>query len=355
MKSQRLSRSDRPQSQGVAKLILLAIGLLLTTSISTPAAAWESERHGMSLQAPDGWHAMSDALLDTANASIRHVTDRGFIGGYGQYAGNQLLFPYMLVQFKSYDDIYEGTRPTHQLGERDKLALICNMIPQFGDSSSLPEDIDSPQFFEQYGSKYARLTRLETDGRFDFMGSMPHSGGEKTIAYHTHAVIGKDGFAVVTLFFEKQNIEIDQIINEDMRTLSFAEGFDYAALPKPPPPSMYSEPTDADAEASADANEDDAQVSNTAEEPANKPNATAAIIIIATLIAGFLCIAMIIWYLNHQKAQARKERARERRARLQGAPATTPQQHAPRSTTKTPGQATRRPASPNQPQRSRKR
>lgn len=306
---------------------VLSLLSLLFCTWSATAQTWENDRYHLSMQQPTDWLPMSKALLAQTNATISHVTGRGFIAGFALNEADTLVFPYMLVQFKPYTALPSHARPTAKLDERGKLELLYTLVGAFGRHGPLPQTIDTPQFIDRFGSDLAQLVRLEDDGRFDFTGKIPHQAGQDPIHYHTHGIIGKDGIALASVFTIEDFTGLTYVIQNDMRTLSFAQGFTADALPDQPPqpdppsitntdptpPAIQASPAEPSAAPTPGDNEPSVAVTNTAR---GQTDATALIIILSLLGACLVAAALIIWILAHQKAQAQRERRRERLHRL---------------------------------------
>ncbi len=319
---------------------LWTLGLLslLLCSWSAPAQTWQNDRYHVSMQTPTDWPAMSKALLAQTNAQISHVTGRGFIAGYALNETDTLVFPYMLVQFKPYTALPEQVRPQAKLDERGRLELLYEMVGAFQQRGPLPETIDTPQFTDRFGNDIARLTRLEDDGRFDFTGKIPHEVGQDPIRYHTHGIFGKDGIAMVSVFTIEDFSGLTYVIQNEMRTLAFDQGFGGDALPDEPAiPEANTEPIAEPTDQSTQPTE--AQPAPEVEETTAKPEAdpavnepdepivplnpatghadsTALILILSLLGAALFAAALIAWFVAHQKAQAQRERKRARLERL---------------------------------------
>jgi hypothetical protein len=327
---------------------------MLSLSVSSASAqTWQDERYHLSMQSPEGWLAMSDELLAQTNAQVSHVTGRGFIAGYMLRDMAALVFPYMLVQYKPYTALPEGFRPQAKLDEQGQLNLLVGLVGAFRQNVPLPGDIDTPQFIDRFGNDHARLTRLEDDGRFDFAGKIPHEIGQDPIRYHTHGVIGKDGVGLVTVFTIDDYAVLAPLINNEMRTLAFENGFGMAALPdEPPRPEPVDDasdrtapidtPVEADAtspvasdgdtvapsvstndttaatdEATSDA-ESSQETADLSDAPARDASDAGPLYIILGGLAVVLIVTVaIVWFVTHQKELARRERARARRERLE--------------------------------------
>lgn len=312
--------------------VLAWLTVLLLCAPPLFAEGWADERYHLSMQGPDEWVVMPPALIAQTNAQVNHLTGRGFIAGYALHETDTLVFPYMLLQFKPYSTLPEEYRPVAKLDERGQLGVIYALVKAFR-QRPLPETIDTPQFIDQFGNDYARLVRLE-DGRFDFTGKIPHEVGTEPIRYHTHGVIGKDGIALVSVFTVEDFSSLSYIIDNEMRTLTFAEGYSMAALPdEPPVPEPLPEPVQPEPETTEPEPVEPEPVQTPApaaeEEPAaqaaeNPGDSTALIVILSLLGAGLLAAVFIAWFITHKKAQARRERSRARRERLQASQSAAP-------------------------------
>lgn len=349
--------------RGIGFFILLS---LLCGTTNASAQAWENERYHLSMQSPTDWVAMNDALLAQTNASVSHVTGRGFIAGYALRDTSTLVFPYMLVQYKPYSALPERYRPLAKPDERGQLELLYAMVGAFRQRGELPADIDTPQFIDQFGNDHARLNRLEDGGRFDFAGKIPHEIGNDPIRYHTHGIFGKDGVAMVSVFTIDNFSSFNELIQNEMRTLKFKTGFGIDALPdEPPKPEPIDEsagqhPTEANEEQPQPADprtEQEAGEEQTGETPTESleiknpstghADSNALVIILSLLGVALIAIVFIAWFVTHKKAQAQRERRRERRERIlaaqQGsAPTHNQQRPAAPPTAKSPGSTDRR-------------
>ncbi|MEO0476029.1 MAG: hypothetical protein AAF085_08705 [Planctomycetota bacterium] len=332
------------------------LGALLLCATSAAGEGWQDERYQLSMQSPNDWVAMSPELLARTNAQVSHLTGRGFIGGYSLVESTTLVFPYMLVQFKPYVSLPEQYRPAAKMNERDRLGLIYALVGAFREKGPLTEDIDTPQFIDRFGSSHATLTRHEDDGRFDFTGKIPHEAGTEPIRYHTHGVFGKDGIALVSVFTVEEFGGLGPVIDNEMRSLKFAEGYGADALPDEPPvvtpePEPEStdkpeavepetaepEPDQADTQETAtDETEALADKAETDEAPTlanpstGEADATALIVILGLLGVFLVAAAFIAWLVAHKKAKAERERRRARRERMQAAQGTTQVEKKPR-------------------------
>lgn len=344
------------------RLLALFTALMLCAWHNS-AQTWEDQRYHLSMQQPGEWLPMSAELIAQTNAQVSHITGRGFIAGYALRDTTTLVFPYMLVQYKPYTALPEASRPQAKPDERAQLELLFAMIGAFRQKGPLPDDIDTPQFIDRFGNDHARLIRLEDDGRFDIAGKIPHEAGQDPIRYHTHGVFGKDGVAFTTVFTIDDYDALAPLINNEMRTLKFAEGFGLTALPDEPPAAIeepLAEPTETpDPPAEAEpiptepavetevvAEADPAPVAaepEAAPEPANPStghaDSTALIIILSLLGVALFAAAFIAWFVAHQKAQARRERSRARRERLHASQGTTQVSKQPRPAAPTKAQS----------------
>ncbi|MFK7790049.1 MAG: hypothetical protein AB8C95_11240 [Phycisphaeraceae bacterium] len=334
--------------------------LLLLCASSTNAQTWQNDRYHLSMEQPTDWPPMSKALLAQANAQISHITGRGFIAGFALNESDTLVFPYMLVQFKPYAAMPKQYRPAAKLDEQGRLQLLYALVGAFREQGRLPETIDTPQFIDRFRNKHAQLTRLEDDGRFDFTGKIPHKAGQVPIQYHTHGMIGKDGIAMVSVFSVEDFSGLTYVIQNGMRTLAFDTGFGGDALPafapRPDPVDEATPPATSDgrkpevpvseavietAENALDAEESETVATVTTAGP-GRADSTALIIILCTLGAGLIAVAMIVWLITHQKAKAQRERRRIRMERLhasQRASAAAPVQPPPRPAAPVKGQS----------------
>lgn len=352
--------------RGIGLLIVLS---LLFSATHADAQAWENERYHLSMQSPADWVTMNDALLAQTNASVSHVTGRGFIAGYALRDTNTLVFPYMLVQFKPYAALPERYRPLAKPDEHGQLELLYAMVGAFRQRGELTDDIDTAQFIDRFGNDHARLNRLDEDGRFDFAGKIPHEVGQDPIRYHTHGVFGKDGIAMVSVFAIDDFSSLNEVIQGPMRTLQFANAFALDALPdEPPQPEPADEPTSEPADNQDDQSQptDAATELQTPEEPQAQPtdtapdepivvandsvsqaDSTALIVILSLLGVGLIAAVFITWFVTHKKAQAKRERQRARRERILAAQAgSAPANSQPRPAAppraKSPGSSDRR-------------
>lgn len=343
------------------------LATLLLCATSAAAEGWQDERYHLSMQSPNDWVAMSPELLARTNAQVSHLTGRGFIGGYSLVESTTLVFPYMLVQFKPYASLPEQYRPAAKMSERDRLGLIYALVGAFREKGPLTQDIDTPQFIDRFGSSHATLTRHDDDGRFDFTGKIPHEDGPEPIQYHTHGVFGNDGIALVSVFTVEEFAGLGPVIDNEMRSLKFAEGYGADALPdalpdEPPVVEPEPESTDepeADAPEATDPETDQADTQEPATNetetlageaetdetptPANtstgEADATALIIILSLLGVILVAAAFIAWLMAHKKAQAERERRRARRERMQAAQGTTQVENKPRPAGKIKGRS----------------
>jgi hypothetical protein len=351
--------------RGFAVVVLL---VLFATPIAD-AQALEDDRYHLSMQNPTDWLPMSAELLAQTNAQVSHVTGRGFIAGYMLNEADTLVFPYMLVQFKPYNALPEEVQPVAKLDERGQLELLYALVGAFRQSGPLPDTIDMPQFIDRFGNDFARLNRLEVDeGRFDFAGKIPHEVGETPIKYHTHGVLGKDGIAITTVFTIEGFSGLTEVIQNDMRTLTFADGFTMAALPDEAPTPKLVEtpdtaptqdttpaPVEAEPQAAETAAGDDVITESdvtpkTLPEPENPStghaDSSALIIILSLLGVVLFASAFIAWFVAHKKAQNRREKRRARLERRHAAQASAEVQSKPRPasplTAQSPGSTGRR-------------
>jgi len=345
----------------IIRVIAIALLLACFGAQRANAQSYENERYHLSMQSPTDWLAMSDELIAQTNAQVSHVTGRGFIAGYALSETNTLVFPYMLLQFKPYTALPEQHQPKAQPDERGQLDLLFALVGAFRQRGPLPDNIDTPQFIDRFGNDHARLNRLEVEeGRFDFAGKIPHEVGQTPIRYHTHGVFGKDGIAIATVFTVEGYSGLTEVIQQDMRTLKFDEGYTMADLPEEAPEAAAAptdtpadEPTDqaqADVQPSAapgeteanqagtdTAGEDDtnAAEAGTASEPEPENTATghadstALIIILSLLVVVLFAAALIAWFVAHQKAQQRRARLERRQAQASAQPQPKPRPASP--------------------------
>lgn len=329
------------RTQGTGVLTLFT--LLLFCAWHSDAQAWQDERYHLSMQQPGDWLPMNADLIAQTNAQVSHVTGRGFIAGYALRDTTTLVFPYMLIQYKPYTALPKDYRPQAKLGEQGKLELLYALVGAFRQRGPLPDNIDTPQFIDRFGNDHARLTRLEADGRFDFAGKIPHEVGQDPIRYHTHGVLGKDGIAFTTVFTIDDYAALTPLINNEMRSLAFAEGLGYDALPDEAPASVEEEAVttpqpveevpiaETQTTPSEAATETETAASPEPANPATPPaDSTALIIILSLLGIGLVAAAFIAWYVAHQKAQARREHNRARRERLRASQSTAQVSNQPR-------------------------
>ncbi len=338
-----------------AARLLACIVIALLGACPAAADAWQDERYHLSMQPPDDWVPMSDALLAQTNAQVSHLTGRGFIAGYAFHETDTLVFPYMLVQFKPYTTLPARYHPVAKLDERDRLELLYALVSAFRELGPLPETIDTPQFIDQFGNKHARLIRLDDDGRFDFTGQIPHEKGQVPIHYHTHGIPGRDGIALVSVFTIDDFSGLTYVIQNEMRTLGFDAGFGADALPDEPPapvPTSPESPTESTLDnepvaatsiepsppteqAAQDQMQDqmpkaeDTQPVSTA--PTHNPGNSNALVLILSLLGAVLIITIgVVWFVTHQKAKAERERRRARKERILAAQQSASTQHEPR-------------------------
>jgi hypothetical protein len=305
------------------------------------------------MQPPAEWDAFEPSLLEAANKQVRHVTGRSFIAGYahGTSAGTTLIFPYLLIQYEPYADLPEADRPTAKLDLAGKLGLLTRVVDAMRPADDLPESIDIDTFAQQFGSDLLRPLAMTDDGRFDLAGTIPAVDGSDPIRYHTHGVMGKDGVALVTVFAGARFDEMGPVNEGPLRTLQFDAGFAYADLPDAPPPS---DATDADADADSDTsgdtpdaeaqgpaasedaddsgtqatdatpdNEDQAVATTTPqgaddEADAQPGRSSGALVMILVVMGVVLMVVVgIVVLVTHRQTQAKRERARARRERLE--------------------------------------
>ncbi|MFN3167941.1 MAG: hypothetical protein ACE37H_12855 [Phycisphaeraceae bacterium] len=332
---------------------VLAFALLAVCVGPVRAQAWQTEDGRLSMQPPAEWDAFEPSLLEAANKQVRHVTGRSFIAGYarGTSAGTTLIFPYLLVQYEPYADLPEADRPASKPDLPGKLELLTRIVDAMKPADDLPDAIDLETFAQQFGSELVRPLAMTDDGRFDLAGDIPTQDGSEPIRYHTHGVMGKDGVAMVTVFGGERFDQLDPVIQGPLRTLAFAEGHAYADLPDAPPPgdgpdaessdggTPGTEPAEPDAQAPAgpgDSTDADAQDADGSSQGGDKTGAGAVttngghgadapaersigalILILAVMGVVMFAVVGIVVFVTHQKAQARRERARARRERLE--------------------------------------
>ncbi|MGB0767535.1 MAG: hypothetical protein ACPGYV_07470 [Phycisphaeraceae bacterium] len=325
------------------------LALLFVASAGTAHAdTWQHERYHLLMQRPGDWVAMSDALLMQANAKVSHLTGRGYIAGFVYHDANTLVFPYMLVQFKPYQALPADSRPTATLDERAHLDLLYALVGEFRKNGPLPATIDTPQFIDRHGTKHARLIRLDNDGRFDFTGVIPHAAGQTPIRYHTHGIAGRDGLALVSVFSVENFDSLDEVIQNEMRTIAFDEGFGMDALPteaalktdhdhasqnepisnETTPPVVSGDSFDDQ----LDPEQRDPTEADPSEDVANPGNATAMFLILGIFGSLMFVIILVAGYVTHQRTKARRMRRIEHRERMLAAQSSARSKMQPRRT-----------------------
>jgi len=334
----------------------LALALLFVCALPASAEPWQAEDAPLSMQPPAAWGEFEPSLLETANEQVRHVTGRSFIAGYAHStsAGTTLIFPYLLIQYEPYADLPEADRPAAKLDLPGKLELLTRVVDAMRPAENLPESIDIETFAQQFGSDLLRPLAMTDDGRFDLAGTIPAVDGADPIRYHTHGVFGKEGVAMVTVFAGEQFEELGPVIEGPLRTLQFDEGFAYADLPDAPPASdATGDDADADGDTSDDTpdaetqgpattddtddvddsgtqktdatseSEDQADAKTTPQEAGDEADAQAGrssgalVMILVVLGVALMVVVGIAAFVTHRQAQAKRERARARRERLE--------------------------------------
>lgn len=214
------------------KRMLLALLLALVSPVSAAHAQWQSEDPPLSLTPPAGWDRMSEGLLAETNRTVRHVTEGPFIVGYQAYEADTLLFPYLLVQYTSYESLAEEHRPTFQLDERGMLALVGRLVRSWNVPDELPEGMDVAGFGEAYGNGQARLVSVDAEGRFTISGALPLRDGSGQTDFVTVGRLGREGVAYATVFTNEGAGAIREVARGPLDTLAFAEGAGLDGLPE---------------------------------------------------------------------------------------------------------------------------
>jgi len=204
--------------------------------IPLPAhAQWHDESRHMSMDPPSNWTPMSEGLLARVNSSqgVLHVTGGDFVAGFTRHLEDELLFPYLLIQRISWDDLPTYVKLSNQPTDHAMLALIGRLVVAFEVRGPLPSSLDAASFSEAYDCDMARLVRVSTDGRFAIAGTIPTKAGG-SINYFTQGLVGVEGIATATLFNSRWTNDLEPLISQNLRSLAFDEGFDLAAI-KPIP------------------------------------------------------------------------------------------------------------------------
>lgn len=297
--------------------------VMLTCPTLVLAEPWQNRQYNLSMEGPSEWAPISDEVLEQANTDLTHYTGQGFIVGYAPHDADEFAFPYVLVQFKYYDELPEASRIEVQPDEYSQLKLIYHLVSPFQKHGVLPDDIDAAQFIKQFDSDDARLVRLDHEsGRFEVTGTLSHQADDGPVRYHTHGVLGKEGLAIATFFATDDFFALVPIIQNELKTLAFDENFRINNLP-PRPTQFLADAQAASTPRPVQATQPEVESLEPAtQQVVEQPVKSDALVIILSAFGALLFLSIpITWFITHQKAAARRERRiarRERREQMYG-------------------------------------